>query len=80
MTTESDKISARVEMTGDNIEESDESIGDECEEDYKEPREEELSLIAHSDSRDNLPVPIIRSPRHKHFSSGLLFIIHDPEF
>lgn len=78
MTTESDKISARVEMTGDNIEESDESIGDECEEDYKEPREEELSLIAHSDSRDNLPVPIIRSPRHKHFSSGSKILQTNP--
>ena len=62
-----EEVAARVEQTEDCHESEEE---DEC--DYKEPREEELSLIAHSDSGDN-PVPIIRTPhaRHKHYSSGI---------
>jgi len=39
--------------------------------DYKEPQEEELSLLGHS-LDTNTPVPIIRAPltRHKHCSAG----------
>ena len=40
--------------------------------DYKEPQEEELSLLGHS-LDTNTPVPIIRAPlnRHKHYSAGI---------
>ena len=50
--------------------ESDNETGDELG-DYKEPQEEELSLLGHS-LDTNTPVPIIRAPitRHKHCSAG----------
>ena len=50
--------------------ESDNETGDELG-DYKEPQEEELSLLGHS-LDTNTPVPIIRAPinRHKHYSAG----------
>lgn len=49
---------------------SDNETGDELG-DYKEPQEEELSLLGHS-LDTNTPVPIIRAPitRHKHCSAG----------
>ena len=50
--------------------ESDNETGDELG-DYKEPQEEELSLLGHS-LDTNTPVPIIRAPinRHKQYSAG----------
>ena len=50
--------------------ESDNETGDELG-DYKEPQEEELSLLGHS-LDTNTPVPVIRAPinRHKHYSAG----------
>ena len=70
MASEKEQVAARVEQTVQDDSEEE----DEC--DYKEPREEELSLIAHSDSGDN-PVPIIRTPhtRHKHYSSGIHYFM-----
>jgi len=44
---------------------------DEDENDYKEPKEEELSLLGNSESNESIPVPIIRSTsRHKNYSAG----------
>jgi len=64
MTSDKDQTGVRADQESDN--ETGDELGD-----YKEPQEEELSLLGHS-LDTNTPVPVIRAPlnRHKHYSAG----------